>query len=156
VAKPTLMPANIRVNESYYDYALRMCEENAVLQEKLAALQSQATAVRDGWTLVPINPTMGMLEAINGKPGKSSKRDLQRYEALLAATPALTQDLEDKSEATELASKAGEWVDQLIEEMLEGDHPDNSILLGKVSSGSDDIQIQLIVTRNQFDFLDEY
>jgi hypothetical protein len=61
------------------------------------------------------------------------------------------------SDAKEAAEKAVDWVEQLIAEMIDGDHQDNKIVLGELTnqSGSEELQIQLVVTRNKEDFIDE-
>lgn len=61
------------------------------------------------------------------------------------------------SDAKEAAEKAVDWVEQLIAEMLGGNHEDNRIVLGELSTqdGSKNIQVQLVVTRNEKDFIDE-
>lgn len=57
----------------------------------------------------------------------------------------------------EIEENAVGWVEKLIAEMLEGEHDDNRIILGELStqSGSEIIQVQLVVTRNESDFIDE-
>ena len=61
------------------------------------------------------------------------------------------------SDAKEMAMKASEWIETLIAEMLEGNHQDNQIVLGELSSqsGNENIQVRLFVTRNESDFIDE-
>lgn len=54
-----------------------------------------------------------------------------------------------------IASEAADYVETLIAEMLEGDYPDNQVLLGTVLDGGTEIQIQLHVTRNAVQFMDE-
>lgn len=59
------------------------------------------------------------------------------------------------SEALKMAAEAPDYIETLLVEMLEGDHPDNEVLLGTLLSGDESIQIQLKITRNPEDFLDE-
>lgn len=57
------------------------------------------------------------------------------------------------SGAIEVAKTATDNIEQLLVEMLEGDHEDNEISLGRILCGKDEIQIQLKITRNRSDFL---
>ncbi len=59
------------------------------------------------------------------------------------------------SGAKEVAAKATEVVEQLISEMLEGDYADNEIALGTLLSGTEEIQVQLKITRAPSEFLDD-
>ncbi|MEZ8855575.1 hypothetical protein AB6E16_08720 [Vibrio atlanticus] len=59
------------------------------------------------------------------------------------------------SEALKVAAEAPDYIETLLVEMLEGDHPDNEVLLGTLLSGDESIQVQLKITRNPKDFLDE-
>ena len=59
------------------------------------------------------------------------------------------------SDAQTIATEASENIESLIAEMLEGDYQNNAILLGTLNSGADDIQVQLIVTREPAEFMDE-
>ncbi|GEM77509.1 hypothetical protein [Vibrio sagamiensis] len=59
------------------------------------------------------------------------------------------------SEAQIVASEALDYIEQLLTEMFEGKHPDNEVLLGTLLSGNDRIQVQLKVTRQPENFLDE-
>lgn len=59
------------------------------------------------------------------------------------------------SEALKIAAEAPDYIETLLVEMLEGDHPDNEVLLGTLLSGDESIQVQLKITRNPNDFLDE-
>ncbi|MEZ8296508.1 hypothetical protein AB6D11_22065 [Vibrio splendidus] len=59
------------------------------------------------------------------------------------------------SEAQKVAAEAPDYIETLLIEMLEGDHPDNEVLLGALLSGDSTIQVQLKITRNPKDFLDE-
>jgi len=59
------------------------------------------------------------------------------------------------SEAIKVAAEAPQYIESLLTEMLEGDHPDNEVLLGTLLSGKDTIQVQLKITRNPADFMDE-
>ncbi len=59
------------------------------------------------------------------------------------------------SAAFEIVESAPNVIDNLLAEMLEGDHPDNSILLGTVFSGGIEIQIQLMVTKDIRQFIDD-
>jgi hypothetical protein len=58
------------------------------------------------------------------------------------------------SDAKELVSNATDYIEELIIDMLEGDHQDNEVSLGRLLSGNSEIQVQLKVTRNRCDFLD--
>lgn len=59
------------------------------------------------------------------------------------------------SAAFEIVESAPNVIDNLLAEMLEGDHPDNSILLGTAFSGGIEIQIQLMVTKDIRQFIDD-
>ena len=59
------------------------------------------------------------------------------------------------SEAIQLAATATEHIDDLITEMFAGSHDNDHMLLGTLQSGSEQVQVQLIVTRNTEEFLDE-
>ena len=59
------------------------------------------------------------------------------------------------SEAKAVAAEAEDYIEQLLIEMFEGKYPDNEILLGTLLSGEDRIQVQLKITRNPEDFMDE-
>ncbi len=59
------------------------------------------------------------------------------------------------SEAQKVAAEASDYIETLLVEMLEGDHPDNEVLLGTLLSDDESIQVQLKITRNPTDFLDE-
>jgi hypothetical protein len=58
------------------------------------------------------------------------------------------------SGAMEVAQLAVDNINTLIAEMLEGDHPDNEVSLGRVLLEGKEIQIQLKVTSVAADFLD--
>ena len=58
------------------------------------------------------------------------------------------------SGAMEIAQLAVDNINTLIAEMLEGDHPDNEVSLGRVLLEGKEIQIQLKITRVHADFLD--
>lgn len=58
------------------------------------------------------------------------------------------------SGAKEVAEKAIFEIEPLIADMLEGNHPDNEISLGRLLCGNEEIQVQLKVTRSRSDFLD--
>ncbi|MFS1900017.1 hypothetical protein BCU43_000670 [Vibrio lentus] len=59
------------------------------------------------------------------------------------------------SEALKVAAEAPGYIETLLVEMLEGDYPDNEVLLGTLLSGDESIQIQLKITRKPEDFMDE-
>jgi len=59
------------------------------------------------------------------------------------------------SEALKVAAEAPDYIETLLVEMLEGNHADNEVLLGTLLSGNESIQVQLKITRNPTDFLDE-
>ncbi|MDH5880396.1 hypothetical protein L8S15_14970 [Vibrio sp. S/42/10] len=59
------------------------------------------------------------------------------------------------SEALKVAAEAPDYIETLLVEMLQGDHPDNEVLLGTLLSGNESIQVQLKITRNPVDFMDE-
>jgi hypothetical protein len=58
------------------------------------------------------------------------------------------------SGASEVAANAVDNIDTLIAEMLEGDHPDNWVSLGRVLLEGKEIQVQLKVTTVHADFYD--
>ena len=45
------------------------------------------------------------------------------------------------SEAQKVAAEAPDYIETLLVEMLEGDHPDNEVLLGTLLSGDESIQV---------------
>ena len=59
------------------------------------------------------------------------------------------------SEAVNVAAEAVECVDTLIIDMLEGEHPNNYVLLGTLQMQHIDIQIQLHVMQDESKFIDE-
>ncbi|MGF1905228.1 hypothetical protein [Aliivibrio salmonicida] len=59
------------------------------------------------------------------------------------------------SEAIKAASHAKDYIEELIVEMLEGKHPNNEILLGVLELEGKPLQIQLKVTMNPSEFMDE-
>ncbi|MBJ2147564.1 hypothetical protein JC606_14405 [Vibrio sp. IB15] len=59
------------------------------------------------------------------------------------------------SEAQKIAAEAPDYIETLLVEMLEGEHPDNEVLLGTLLCVDESIQVQLKITRNPADFLDE-
>lgn len=60
------------------------------------------------------------------------------------------------SDGVDIAKTAVEHVENLITEMYAGEHDNNHILLGSLHSGNEPLQIQLFVTRNTEEFLDEH
>ena len=59
------------------------------------------------------------------------------------------------SAAIEVASRAKKEIEELLIDMFAGNHEDNEISLGLLLAGDDRIQVQLKVTRNLCDFLDD-
>ncbi|WP_028865260.1 hypothetical protein [Psychromonas aquimarina] len=59
------------------------------------------------------------------------------------------------SGAVKVAEKSMDNIEQLIAEMLEGDHLDNEISLGRLLCGKSEIQVQLKITRVRSDFIDD-
>lgn len=59
------------------------------------------------------------------------------------------------SGAKEVAKNAERDINSLIADMLEGDHSNNEISLGRVLCGNTEIQVQLKVTTVRNDFLDD-
>ncbi|MGF1696572.1 hypothetical protein L4C54_12935 [Vibrio lamellibrachiae] len=59
------------------------------------------------------------------------------------------------SEAIKVAAAAPSYIETLLTEMFEGDYPDNEVLLGVLLAGQSQIQVQLKITRNPEDFMDE-
>jgi len=59
------------------------------------------------------------------------------------------------SDCIKVAQTATEYIEDLIAEMYAGDHDNNHLLLGTLHSGGEPLQIQLAVTRNSEEFLDE-
>ncbi|WP_025740886.1 hypothetical protein [Salinivibrio socompensis] len=59
------------------------------------------------------------------------------------------------SGAIEVTEDASSHIEELIADMLGGGHKDNQVLLGVLQSGEDVIQVQLKVTRDPADFMDE-
>ena len=57
------------------------------------------------------------------------------------------------SGAREVAETAVDNIESLIAEMLEGDHEDNEVSLGRLLCGKDEIQVRLSITRNKPDFI---
>lgn len=59
------------------------------------------------------------------------------------------------SDSVEISQTATEHIEALISEMYAGKHDNNHMLLGTLHSGDEPLQIQLLVTRNPEEFLDE-
>lgn len=59
------------------------------------------------------------------------------------------------SEHIKIAAQAVDYIEGLFVEIIEGDHDDNEVLLGTVLVGNKSFQIQLKVTANPDDFMDE-
>lgn len=59
------------------------------------------------------------------------------------------------SEAKSIAEEAPDYIETLLTELFEGNHSDNEVLLGTLMSGDEVIQVQLRITRNPEQFLDE-
>lgn len=59
------------------------------------------------------------------------------------------------SDAIQIAKEAPLYVEDLIAEMMREKVADNRALLGTVLNGDEEIQIQLVVTRNQENMMDE-
>ena len=59
------------------------------------------------------------------------------------------------SEAIKAASQAKDYIEELIVEMLEGKYPNNEILLGVLELEGKPLQIQLKVTMDPVEFMDE-
>lgn len=59
------------------------------------------------------------------------------------------------SGAIEVAKKSVGEIEELIADMLEGDHQDNEISLGRLLCGKSEIQVQLKITRNRCDFIED-
>lgn len=59
------------------------------------------------------------------------------------------------SEAIKMAATAADCVEELITDMLSGNHPDNYVLLGTLQSVNTDIQVQLHVMQDESKFIDE-
>lgn len=45
-------------------------------------------------------------------------------------------------------------LNSMINEMIEGDHPDNSVILSHIMQGNRCIQVQLIVTQDKAQFME--
>ncbi|MCG7565877.1 hypothetical protein MHM95_06195 [Pseudoalteromonas sp. CnMc7-15] len=60
------------------------------------------------------------------------------------------------SEAIKVAMTAPNHVEELIKDLLDGDHKDNYVLLGSLCSGEASIQVQLHVMQDETKFIDEY
>lgn len=45
-------------------------------------------------------------------------------------------------------------LNSIITEMVEGDHPDNSLILGHIMQGNRCVQVQLVVTQNKAQFME--
>jgi len=59
------------------------------------------------------------------------------------------------SASIEVAQKATEVIEQVLSEMFDGDYANNGIILGTILNGSEEIQVQLKVTRDPCEFMDE-
>jgi hypothetical protein len=59
------------------------------------------------------------------------------------------------SEIFEICKNTADQANELLIEMLEGNWPDNKLLSGSVQDGNTAIQVQLLITKNSADFLDE-
>lgn len=58
------------------------------------------------------------------------------------------------SDVLETAAKAGEHIEDLITDVLSG-YEDSKAWLGTLNDGDTRIQVHLVVTRNEDDFMDE-
>lgn len=58
-------------------------------------------------------------------------------------------------EAKKIASEAPDYIETIIADMLEGSHSDNKVLLGELLDSNTEIQVQLLVTTNKKQFIDE-
>lgn len=56
--------------------------------------------------------------------------------------------------AIEVANNAAKVIEQLITELIEGNHQDNEISLGRLQLGTSIFQVQLKVTNDPSDFID--
>jgi hypothetical protein len=59
------------------------------------------------------------------------------------------------SEAKKIENEAPDYIETIIADMLKGNHPDNKVLLGELLDGNTEIQVQLLVTTNKKQFIDE-
>lgn len=59
------------------------------------------------------------------------------------------------SDAVQIVKEAPMYVEDLITEMMREKIADNRVLLGTVLNDDEEIQIQLVVTRNQENMMDE-
>lgn len=59
------------------------------------------------------------------------------------------------SGAIEVAEMAPKVILELLTDMFAGDYPNNEVLLGVLKSGNDRIQVQLKITREPTEFMDE-
>lgn len=64
---------------------------------------------------------------------------------------------ERMGDAVDVAERAKQEIEDLLAEMFEGQWPDNKILLGTLTgeNSSEQIQVQLLLTRNHNSFMDE-
>lgn len=58
------------------------------------------------------------------------------------------------SAAKEIADKAVDNIENLLNEMFEGDYANNEVLLGVLLDGKEEIQVQLKITRSPSEFMD--
>lgn len=59
------------------------------------------------------------------------------------------------SDAIQITKEAPLYIEDLIAEMMREKIADNRVLLGTVLAGDEEIQIQLVVTRNTENMMDE-
>ena len=59
------------------------------------------------------------------------------------------------SDAIQITKEAPLYIEDLIAEMMREKIADNRVLLGAVLAGDEEIQIQLVVTRNTENMMDE-
>lgn len=101
-----------------------------------------------------ISQTLGFIDDTNLLPTEDCRDSLRLLYAVISATNETNSGM-ILSPAQEVASQASENIETLIVDMLEGDHDDNEVSLGRLQCGKDEIQVRLSITRRRDDFIDD-
>lgn len=60
-----------------------------------------------------------------------------------------------RQECIEIASTAEDYIEDMVVDLISGNHLDNKVCLGTLIAGNSEIQVQLVITRNPDDMLDD-
>lgn len=61
----------------------------------------------------------------------------------------------NQSECKEIASKAPDYIEDMLFELITSTQLDNRVCLGTLIACNSEIQVQLVITRNPVDMLDD-